>query len=157
VGEEDTGYSYVVIRRGPRPSNPGTKVGRIGRVGLDALQKELESQTPVKELLLHSEYESAQSGEPLDSVVEDDEGIQAIMEPATTTALNAALRLEAYNWPRLIFPPLKKSGHIILDGCTPEGKLLPPSIRLFDSNSRRRCRKDYAYDGSEIARKAAIL
>ena len=35
--------------------------------------------------------------------------------------LEAALRLEAYNWPRLVFPPLKRSGHIILDGCTEDG------------------------------------
>jgi ribosomal protein RSM22 (predicted rRNA methylase) len=36
--------------------------------------------------------------------------------------VNEAIRLEAYQWPRLVFPPLKKSGHIILDGCTAEGK-----------------------------------
>ncbi|KAJ7922850.1 mitochondrial small ribosomal subunit Rsm22-domain-containing protein [Mycena leptocephala] len=118
VGEEDTGYSYVVIRRGPRPSNPGTKVGRIGRVGLDALQKELESQTPVKELFLHSEYESAKSGEP-------DSGDHGA---CNHNCLECRLRLEAYNWPRLIFPPLKKSGHIILDGCTPEGKIMRMTV-----------------------------
>ena len=31
------------------------------------------------------------------------------------------IRKEAYTWPRLIFPPLKRSGHVILDGCTNEG------------------------------------
>ncbi|KAJ6541927.1 mitochondrial small ribosomal subunit Rsm22-domain-containing protein [Mycena capillaripes] len=127
-GEEDMGYSYIVIRRGPRPANPGTKIGRVGRVGLVALEKELKSQTPVKELLLHSEYESTQPEEHLSSAVEDMDENRAIQEPATLSALNAALRLEAYNWPRLVFPPLKKSGHIILDGCTPEGKIMRMTI-----------------------------
>lgn len=153
-GHEDMGYSYIVVRRGPRPSNPGTTVGRVGPIGRVALEKELESQIPVKELVLHSEPESARPGEELNSSVdedpteiqaseepaipaatrpvkeldssvdEDSTEIQASEEPATPAALDAALRLEAYNWPRLIFPPLKKSGHIILDGCTPEGKSL---------------------------------
>ena len=35
--------------------------------------------------------------------------------------LEEALRSEAYGWPRLVFPPLKKSGHIIIDACTREG------------------------------------
>lgn len=37
------------------------------------------------------------------------------------------IRLEAYNWPRLVFPPLKRSGHIILDACTMEGRALNSS------------------------------
>lgn len=35
--------------------------------------------------------------------------------------LQDQLRREAYEWPRLVFPPFKKSGHIILDACTAEG------------------------------------
>jgi len=29
-----------------------------------------------------------------------------------------ALRMEAYEWPRIVYPPLKKSGHVIMDVCT---------------------------------------
>jgi ribosomal protein RSM22 (predicted rRNA methylase) len=36
-------------------------------------------------------------------------------------ALQHVFREEAFAWPRLVFPPLKKSGHIILDACTAEG------------------------------------
>jgi hypothetical protein len=39
----------------------------------------------------------------------------------TGSELQAQLRGEAYRWPRLVFPPLKKSGHVILDACTAEG------------------------------------
>ncbi|KAJ7109767.1 mitochondrial small ribosomal subunit Rsm22-domain-containing protein [Mycena epipterygia] len=128
-GHEDMGYSYIVVRRGPRPSDPGTAVGRVGPVGRIALEKELESQIPVKELVLHSELESARPAEELDSSVDEDPTeIQASEEPATPAALDAALRLEAYHWPRLVFPPLKKSGHIILDGCTPEGKIMRMTV-----------------------------
>ncbi|KAJ7508658.1 Rsm22-domain-containing protein [Mycena galericulata] len=125
-GHEDMGYSYIVIRRGPRPSNPGTTVGRIGRVGRAALEKELELKTPIKELVLHGEHETTPPAEQLESLVVEDG--QAIEDPSTPAALDAALRLEAYNWPRLIFPPLKKSGHVILDGCTPDGKIMRMTV-----------------------------
>jgi len=42
--------------------------------------------------------------------------------------VQAQLRLEAYQWPRLIFSPLKKSGHIILDACTVDGKIMRLTI-----------------------------
>ncbi|KAF8433554.1 mitochondrial small ribosomal subunit Rsm22-domain-containing protein [Boletus edulis BED1] len=42
--------------------------------------------------------------------------------------LKEALRSEAYGWPRLVFPPLKKSGHIIIDACTREGKIMRLTI-----------------------------
>ncbi|KAJ7492197.1 Rsm22-domain-containing protein [Mycena latifolia] len=127
-GHEDMKYSYIVIRRGPRPSNSGTAVGRVGRVGLAAMQRELERQQPVKELFLHDEHEIALPVEEIESPAESQKEIQASEEPMTPAALDAALRLEAYNWPRLIFPPLKNSGHIILDGCTPEGKIMRMTI-----------------------------
>lgn len=37
--------------------------------------------------------------------------------------LEESLRREAYRWPRLVFPPLKRSGHVIIDACTSEGLL----------------------------------
>lgn len=38
-------------------------------------------------------------------------------------SLNEQVRKEAYSWPRLVFPPMKNSGHVILDSCTAEGLL----------------------------------
>ncbi|KAJ7687437.1 mitochondrial small ribosomal subunit Rsm22-domain-containing protein [Mycena rosella] len=127
-GQEDMGYSYIVIRRGPRPSNPGTTVGRVGRVGRTELDKALETQQPVKELFLHDEHEIVMPLDEVESVEPLPLDIQSSEESLTPAALDAALRLEAYNWPRLIFPPLKKSGHVILDGCTPEGKIMRMTI-----------------------------
>lgn len=45
--------------------------------------------------------------------------------------LEEALRSEAYGWPRLVFPPLKKSGHIIIDACTREGSCPAPIPTVF--------------------------
>ncbi|KLO20780.1 Rsm22-domain-containing protein [Schizopora paradoxa] len=38
------------------------------------------------------------------------------------------IRNEAFSWPRLVFPPIKNSGHVILDSCTPEGKIMRLTI-----------------------------
>lgn len=47
--------------------------------------------------------------------------------------VDGALRREAYSWPRLVFPPLKRSKHVILDSCTAEGKITHSSyVRLRD-------------------------
>ncbi|EJD03728.1 Rsm22-domain-containing protein [Fomitiporia mediterranea MF3/22] len=82
AGHEDMGYSYVVIRRGQRPSKP-----RIGET-------------------------SDTSGQNI----------------ATDAESASSIRLEAYDWPRMVFPPLKRSGHVIIDGCTAEGKIMRMTI-----------------------------
>ncbi|KAG6813991.1 hypothetical protein H0H92_004484 [Tricholoma furcatifolium] len=129
VGHEDIEYSYVVIRRGPRPTPVLTNVGRVGEVGKRASEKEALQQTPIKELKLDSEHATND-----ESVAEDtfpavtDSLIPEIQEELSPEELEEALRLESYTWPRLVFPPLKKSGHIILDGCTAEGKIMRLTI-----------------------------
>ncbi|KAF9225375.1 hypothetical protein BS17DRAFT_778516 [Gyrodon lividus] len=52
----------------------------------------------------------------------------ALGESESPSNLEEALRREAYGWPRLVFPPLKKSGHIIIDACTQEGKIMRLTI-----------------------------
>lgn len=123
MGHEDIGYSYVVVRRGPRPSAALTKLGRIGQVGKRQLEKEALAQVPVKELTLHSEHEEAQAKAiSFTPIVESVKTVDGNGHSKSPKELDTALRLEGYHWPRLVFPPLKNSGHIILDGCTPEGE-----------------------------------
>jgi ribosomal protein RSM22 (predicted rRNA methylase) len=114
MSHEDVTYSYVAIRRGPRPLPTSTQVGRIGGVGQDAINKQLAFHQ-MKELEPYS-----------DQIKNDAEPVHTpdMMEVGTLESpeeLQTVLRQEAYSWPRLIFPPLKRSGHIIIDGCTPEG------------------------------------
>ncbi|KAG5645336.1 hypothetical protein DXG03_006398 [Asterophora parasitica] len=130
VGHEDIEYSYVVIRRGARPPRATTNFGRVGEVGRRNLDKEASSQALIKELKLHSDHEvladaateSASYPVSADLIAETDR------EPTSQGELEEALRLESYRWPRLVFPPLKRSGHIILDSCTPEGKIMRLTI-----------------------------
>jgi len=124
TGHEDTGYSYVVIQRGERPARPESKLGRVGAVGKRELDKESETQPVIKELSLHSE-ESVQHTDTVPPEVSDVVALDSNpLQLPLDSELKEELRQEAYSWPRLIFPPLKKSGHIILDACTPEGKIM---------------------------------
>lgn len=118
LGHEDIGYSYAVIQRGERPRPTLTGSGRTGAVGKRALQKDASKST-TRELLLYEgekmntnpHFHHTGYGQPLTHSEEEH----------TPEVIDEALRLESFQWPRLVFPPLKKSGHIILDGCTAEG------------------------------------
>ncbi|KAH9050521.1 Rsm22-domain-containing protein [Lactarius hengduanensis] len=114
VGHEDTGYSYVVIRRGPRPRIPDVKVGRLGEVGRRQLQKGAK-RAPV-ELELDdagslATTQLADAGVPPEEIAEP-----CAHDPAEIDSL---LKAESFHWPRLVFPPLKKSGHVVMDVCAP--------------------------------------
>ncbi|KAF8665511.1 hypothetical protein AX16_000525 [Volvariella volvacea WC 439] len=126
VGHEDVEYSYVVIRRGSRPQSAFTTLGRLGEVGIRALAKEAEASVPVKELRLHDEGASHSPVEAAEAIPTTKESLDT--KAITTDGLDEALRQESYQWPRLVFPPLKKSGHIILDSCTAEGKIMRMTI-----------------------------
>ena len=109
----------MIIRRGPRPGRVETNVGRIGGIGRRVLEKE-RSIIPIRELNVDETQAALEAVIPTQEV-----SLSARVEGETMTEseLQAQLRKEAYQWPRLVFPPLKKSGHIILDTCTAEGML----------------------------------
>ncbi|KAF9015764.1 hypothetical protein BDQ17DRAFT_1341619 [Cyathus striatus] len=115
LGHEDVEYSYVVIRRGTRPTRTDSKVGRVGLVGETEKARENERQHP-RELVWHDEHEALS---PQAAGIADSTSV-TYKRPQTDEDLEIALRQEAYYWPRLVFAPLK-SGHIILDSCTAEG------------------------------------
>jgi len=104
-------------------------VGRIGAVGRSVLEKETMGTVPIKELKLHEDH-----GHELEELAAAEH--QPTLTDSTALAeaqqsadeLQEALRLEAFGWPRLVFPPMKRSGHVILDSCTPEGKVMRITI-----------------------------
>jgi ribosomal protein RSM22 (predicted rRNA methylase) len=151
LGHEDIGYSYVVIRRGPRPAIVTTKAGRIGAIGQSALEKEA---VPTKELRLHSDYKDAPSCEAK-SLAELTSLPQQITNVQSDDALKEALRLEAFSWPRLVVPPLKRSGHVIIDSCTPEGEYSAPI--LYSNDRITIFRQDYATDNPKVTRETTLL
>jgi len=126
VGHEDIGYSYVVVQRGTRPKAV-TNVGRVGAIGKKVLETELVNNAPIKQLQIEGDGMTHSSDAsigtfPIQPTIKY-EGSH--LSPAE---LEEQLRQEAYQWPRLVFSPLKRSGHIILDSCTAEGKIMRITI-----------------------------
>ena len=122
MGHENMSYSYVVIRRGPRPPAATTKTGRVGDVGKRELAKQVEDSTSPVHLSLDRDHHEADVGR--DRTPTESTGLSEVHSANDIggAELSASLRHEAYSWPRLVFPPIKRSGHIILDGCTAEGE-----------------------------------
>ena len=108
----------MAVRRGARPPIAATQAGRIGEVGLREFQRSSRVQVPIKELVLHDGGSEPTPSDP------DVPKVAESLVPLVTQDqdLETALRQESFNWPRLVFPPLKRSGHVILDGCTAEGR-----------------------------------
>lgn len=130
-GHEDIEYSYVVIQRGPRPSTVGegisTQVRSVGRVGAigreEAEQIRLKEERVTKELVLDADRVGTRhEAEATDQIPPE------FLPAENSEEVEAALRNEAFHWPRLVFPPLKKSGHIIIDACTAECKIMRLTI-----------------------------
>lgn len=124
VGHEDIGYSYVVIRRGPRPRIPDVKVGRLGEVGRRQIQNEGAKRQPVE--LELDDGGSLAPTQPASAIVPPEE----ITEPCTHSPaeVDSLLKAESFHWPRIVFPPLKKSGHVVMDVCAPSGSILRMTV-----------------------------
>ncbi|PWN36894.1 uncharacterized protein FA14DRAFT_169817 [Meira miltonrushii] len=56
-----------------------------------------------------------------------------------------SMRIDAYSWPRLIIPPLKRSGHMTVDACTAQGSIdrfvLPKSLGKQTYQDARKARQ----------------
>lgn len=133
VGHEDIGYSYVIIRRGPRPSIPDVKVGRLGGVGRRQMQLEEAKRLPVE---LSLDDGNPQTPRPaIESAYSE-----KTMEPHghKPTEIENLITAEAFHWPRLIFPPLKRSGHVVMDVCDSSGMCMTLHVAVYQSRSTGR-------------------
>jgi len=102
-------------------------IGRIGAVGKEELEKQARKRVPIKELMLHGDHEQLHAFEELAVAAAEQPPLTA-STPVTEAEEQEHLRLEAFRWPRLVFPPMKRSGHVILDSCTAEGKVMRITI-----------------------------
>ncbi len=114
------------------------------------LHKAALKSMPIKELSLHDD--SAEPP-PVDSENRMELALSTDPVMQDQKELEATLRQEAFGWTRLIFPPLKPSGHIILDGCTAEGTEKNSGASYVSHLNRQ----NYAYDYTEVSRQTAIL
>ncbi|KZS91904.1 hypothetical protein SISNIDRAFT_456089, partial [Sistotremastrum niveocremeum HHB9708] len=131
-GHEDVDYSYVVVRRGLRPESKAAGLG-LERRQVDGetvtemaraewVEKEEADGSMVWSHAQQSVLEEHSSGS-VDDGTASSSSSESVATAPNDTELDEALRVESYQWPRLIVPPLKRSGHIILDACTPEGAI----------------------------------
>ncbi|KAH8916167.1 Rsm22-domain-containing protein [Atractiella rhizophila] len=105
--EEDAKFSYLVIRRGKKPPNPNPSWDR---------HVDLEAGTNTTNAIEgtwsnHSGSAAKEEG--------DTESIELDEELAGT----GIKREESLYWPRLISPPLKRSGHVAMHVCASSGWL----------------------------------
>ena len=115
-----------------------SKVGRIGEIGRRELVKAQAKDQLMTELSIDDGHHTSvrvqtvdisAAAEPTSSVRVVQSSGEGAVDELAGEELQEALRVEAYSWPRLVFPPLKKAGHIILDGCTAEGNRVPSPSR----------------------------
>lgn len=138
-GEEDKKYVYLVVARGERPvaeeNSDLSRVGRMGAVAKEQLQRD-KNKLEGKSVLREVEGDKHGGGQvqmemvSLSDVAEEDR-IRKGDPPAPNMdvdgqALTDHLRGEAYSWSRLVAPPLKRSGHVIMDVCSSSGELHTP-------------------------------
>ncbi|WVR04628.1 3-methyl-2-oxobutanoate hydroxymethyltransferase [Kwoniella sp. DSM 27419] len=134
-GEEDTGYCYVVLARGERPvvsttaeeslsGLPTSSLGRVGGVGKEEAEKarlKRDGRSVLREVEGHEgvlEMVSLPEGEEGPAEVDTSNSSEGSRAQMWTD-----MREEAYVWPRLVAPPMKRSGHVTMDACCPDGNI----------------------------------
>ncbi|KAJ1643209.1 37S ribosomal protein S22 [Coemansia erecta] len=93
---EDLSYSYVILRRGKRPEKP---------------------------LLLSDSSADNSQQQSLVSISEAQSNPDKYLPNGCLRKTKEQLANEAYYWPRIILPPIKRKGHVTADVCTVDGRI----------------------------------
>lgn len=140
---EDVQYSYVVVRRGARPPLPKRLAYYPSMMTSNPIRQDKRSDVPSVDTLEHAPADSSDGieivhSEPLnqdDKGIYPDEGDALPLETerqgmeriyqteAADTVLQEHLRQSSYSWRRIIYSPMKRSGHVTMDTCTPNGQI----------------------------------
>jgi ribosomal protein RSM22 (predicted rRNA methylase) len=115
-----------VIRRGARPSKQPQDIGRLGAIAKEeiiAFEKKASNEGQRLIVPVIGGKEGVYEVVAVDNEVESDkEPRQWPDDDLSKGDMQDALRGQAYQWPRLVYPPLKRSGHVVMDTCHPSGK-----------------------------------
>lgn len=111
MGPQDERFSYVILRRGPRPLP--TYAGQV-HVRPPHDQEDEEHG-------IDSEPDVGSAG-PADDALDDLDGVDDAPR-ASAAAMQLAVARAAVGWPRVMRPPRRRSRHVVLDLCTPAGAL----------------------------------
>ncbi|KAL8671672.1 MAG: hypothetical protein Q9168_003820 [Polycauliona sp. 1 TL-2023] len=117
---EDIRYSFVAVQR-----------------GVDQRQIHGIEQGQVAE-------DNAFAGYGGEAAIQRADEIESSAEHATLDGAGSSVPVNPLSFPRILLPPLKKRGHIILDACTPAGKIerwtVPRSYGKRAYNDARKAR-----------------
>ncbi|KAJ9126064.1 hypothetical protein QFC24_002336 [Naganishia onofrii] len=134
-GDADMKYSYVVIKRGARPQRRAQDIGRMGAIAKEEITSLRKKALSDRQRLIvpvvggpEGDYEvlTAEGEEEGEEVQWADDGL-------SKEDMQKELRAQAYQWPRLVYPPLKRSGHIIMDTCHPSGSVVRLTVAKSDT------------------------
>lgn len=144
---ENVYYSYTVIRKGKRPGKPQELVDNdpllsTHATGENASEILLENDDAVDgtstsglELVNPeplSEQDRARLPNPGDSLSLETERQQferKYKEEESDINLQDHLKRSSYHWRRIIYSPMKGSGHVTIDACTPKGVFIAAFCR----------------------------
>lgn len=130
-GHESIEYSYVVIRRGTRP-RPPADTALWDAVPLGILKQRRLKRAKILEVEVTDGQRARTKDRPSEIALEFHERSETPAEVRrrsrhwiSDAPPRAAddIRAESYHWPRILQPPLKRSGHVLLETCTKEGEL----------------------------------
>ena len=141
------------MKRGPRPSLTGL-AKELGLIDAEILMR---AAARTKEGILDEEERAKPSNrvrrelnlfevEPTTMVEEVLEEEEVVSTPDVREVdVERDMRVESYVWPRLVYPPMKRNGHVVLDVCEPLGKSIsshhtshithPPNQSLIQPHS----------------------
>ncbi len=112
---QDERFSYVILRRGPRSARPALSQ----LVAFSADSDFDEEDGYVEDDERDSDADDDDSSGSDASASEDDED-----EPSASAEARAlAVASAASGWARLVRPPRRRSRHVVLDVCAPDGQL----------------------------------
>lgn len=143
---QDERFSYVALRRGPRP---------------DALTAAAVGAARATAMALASQ---ADKHPPADESDEDGNVSMEVVGPSEN-AISAAIAAAAVGWSRVLRPPRKAKGHVVLQLCTPTGELTErvvaaSHVAILGSASYRLARKARwgdAWPHPAVPRRADLL
>ncbi|KAG8739333.1 37S ribosomal protein S22 [Ceratobasidium sp. 414] len=147
-GHEDVAYSYVVIRRGQAPDTHASQrygspiahglIGAVGREEAKKIQFDLEhdkaKQKGPRKLKGHTVLEVGEDGvwDSSNSGLPDasQSSLNESSPPPEKEHISeeSAMQSAIGTWPRIVYPPMKRSGHVILDTCTHQGSIMRMTI-----------------------------
>lgn len=118
-----------MIAKGERPSvgtvDENMKVaGRMGKVGREAAEKALiksQGRSIIQEVEGHEAVMEVVHLHEMEPGM--DKYFEGALPSVNSDELEESLRKEAYSWPRMVAPPMKRKGHVTMDTCCPDGEL----------------------------------